>query len=161
MAFRGVEKMRFLELRIPPPLTALAVGLAMWLLAKRQPALPREPWLRVSLAVLVALAAFAIAISGVVALRHAGTILDPIHVDRTSVMVKTGGYRISRNPMYVGLVTMLTAWSIYLAVPWGFAGPLLFALYTLYFQILPEERAMETKFGAEYLAYKQRVRRWL
>jgi protein-S-isoprenylcysteine O-methyltransferase Ste14 len=153
--------MKFLELRIPPPLIALALGVAMWWVAKGQPKLPIEPWLRVTLAAVVAVSAFVIAISGVLALRRAGTILDPIHVDRTSAMVTTGGYGVSRNPMYTGLVGMLTSWAMYLAVSWAFVGPVLLALYTYRFQILPEERAMEAKFGAEFLAYKQRVRRWL
>ncbi len=153
--------MKFLELRIPPPLVALAVGVAMWWRAGWQPTLPLAPWLRVTLLAAVAVPAIAIAISGVLALRRAGTILDPIHVDRTSTLVTTGGYGISRNPMYVGLTLLLLAWAIWFVAPWAFAGPVLFGLYTYRFQILPEERAMESKFGAEYIAYKQRVRRWL
>jgi len=29
------------------------------------------------------------------------------------------------------------------------------------FYIAPEERALEARFGADYLAYKQSVRRWV
>ncbi|MCC7286229.1 MAG: isoprenylcysteine carboxylmethyltransferase family protein, partial [Burkholderiaceae bacterium] len=36
-----------------------------------------------------------------------------------------------------------------------------FAGYIQRFQIRPEERALEAKFGAEYVDYKRRVRRWL
>jgi protein-S-isoprenylcysteine O-methyltransferase Ste14 len=96
-----------------------------------------------------------------VALHRAHTTVNPVHVDQASSIVTNGVYRLTRNPMYVGLALLLTAWAIWLAVPWAFAGPALFGLYIYRFQILPEERAMEAKFGAEYLAYKQRVRRWL
>jgi len=41
------------------------------------------------------------------------------------------------------------------------AGVVLFVLYITRFQIIPEERVMEEKFGAEFEAYKSRVRRWL
>jgi len=40
-------------------------------------------------------------------------------------------------------------------------GPILFAAYVTRFQIVPEERILAVKFGAAYLAYKNRTRRWL
>jgi protein-S-isoprenylcysteine O-methyltransferase Ste14 len=36
-----------------------------------------------------------------------------------------------------------------------------FALYINRFQIYPEERVLSSLFGAEYTAYKNRVRRWI
>ncbi|HSI10557.1 MAG TPA: isoprenylcysteine carboxylmethyltransferase family protein, partial [Chthoniobacter sp.] len=67
----------------------------------------------------------------------------------------------TRNPMYVGLTGLLTMWAVHLAVPWTLAGPIAFALFMHFFQILPEERAMEARFGREYLDYQKKVRRWL
>ena len=40
-------------------------------------------------------------------------------------------------------------------------GPVLFVLYVSRFQILPEERALQAKFGESYAAYRRRTRRWL
>jgi protein-S-isoprenylcysteine O-methyltransferase Ste14 len=153
--------MKFLENRIPPPLVALVIGLAMWGVSRWQSALPLEPHLRLALTALAGLIAVSFAVAGFVAFHRAHTTVDPIHVDQASALVTNGVYRITRNPMYVGLTLLLIAWAIWLAVPWAFAGPVALALFTQRFQILPEERAMEAKFGAEYLAYKQRVRRWL
>jgi protein-S-isoprenylcysteine O-methyltransferase Ste14 len=34
-------------------------------------------------------------------------------------------------------------------------------LYLTRFQIVPEERALSAKFGEQFDAYRQRVRRWL
>ena len=153
--------MKFLELRIPPPLVALVFGLAMWGVSKWQPAVPIDPRLRLGLTALTGLVAISFAIAGFVALHRAHTTVDPIHVDRASAIVTNGVYGVTRNPMYVGLTLLLIAWAIWLAAPCSLAGPLVLALYVHRYQIRPEERAMEAKFGAEYLAYKRRVRRWL
>jgi protein-S-isoprenylcysteine O-methyltransferase Ste14 len=75
--------------------------------------------------------------------------------------VTSGVYRHSRNPMYVALASLLFGLAAALDVPLGFLGPLLFITYMNRFQIRPEEKALEARFGAPYLAYKQRVRRWL
>lgn len=72
-----------------------------------------------------------------------------------------GVYRYTRNPMYLGLTMLLLAWTLYLAVPAALAGPLLFAAYITRFQIIPEERVLAQKFGADYAAYLRKVRQWL
>ena len=51
--------------------------------------------------------------------------------------------------------------AIYLGNLAALAGVPLFILYMNRFQIAPEERALEARFGAEYIAYRTRVRRWL
>ena len=153
--------MKFLEARIPPPLIALVIGVGMWGVGKWQAALAVDPRWQLAVAILLGVIAFSVAFAGFLALRGAGTTVDPVNVDRASSVVTNGVYGITRNPMYVGLTILLAAWAVWLSVPWAFLGPVVLAMYTHRFQILPEERAMEEKFGAEYLAYKQRVRRWL
>lgn len=74
---------------------------------------------------------------------------------------KAGIYRYSRNPMYVGLAAMLSAWAIYLRSPVALSGVAVFILYMNRFQITPEERALESLFAEEFVAYRARVRRWL
>lgn len=76
-------------------------------------------------------------------------------------VVTTGIYRITRNPMYLGLVLILLGLALYRASPWTMLGPLAFAAYITRFQILPEERALTARFGAAYTAYCTQVRRWL
>ena len=68
---------------------------------------------------------------------------------------------IHANPMYLGLALILLGLAVYLASPWALLGPLVFAAYITRFQIVPEERALQTRFGAAYTAYRARVRRWL
>jgi protein-S-isoprenylcysteine O-methyltransferase Ste14 len=76
-------------------------------------------------------------------------------------LVTGGAYRFSRNPMYVGFVAILAG----LGLAAGNLSMLLFALpmflYLDRFVIPREERYLERRFGADYLAYRNKVRRWL
>ena len=89
---------------------------------------------------------------------NAGTNIVPLTT--STALVVDGMFRWSRNPMYFGLTAMLIGTALMLdrALPWlvvvGFVVTL-----RLHF-IRHEERLMEATFGAEYVAYKQRVRRW-
>jgi len=79
----------------------------------------------------------------------------------TSHFVSEGIYKLSRNPMYVGLACCLVSWAIWLSylLPW--LGVVLFIAYMTRFQIIPEERVLRQKFGDEYQNYCLKVRRWL
>ena len=81
--------------------------------------------------------------------------------EQSAKVVRTGIYKFSRNPMYVGFFLMLLAWSVnmqqLLAVPLLVA----FVAYLTRYQIIPEERFLKDKFGNEYIDYCRQVRRWL
>jgi len=100
-------------------------------------------------------------LSGLLAFRASRTTINPLQPQRASALVVGGVYRFTRNPMYVGMALFLLAWAVYLSAVLPFLGPLLFALYITRFQIQPEERVLKALFGAGYLAYAARVRRWL
>ncbi len=63
--------------------------------------------------------------------------------------------------MYLGLLSILIAWAVFLSSAWALLGAAVFVLYMSRFQIVPEERALAKLFGAEYASYKASVRRWL
>ena len=75
-------------------------------------------------------------------------------------MVTSGVYRVSRNPMYAGLLLGLAGWALHLAHPLPFVVLPLFVAYLNRFQIAPEERWLAERFGADFTAYQSRVRRW-
>jgi protein-S-isoprenylcysteine O-methyltransferase Ste14 len=100
-------------------------------------------------------------LGGIVAFRRARTTVNPHRPAKATVLVTTGVYRVTRNPMYLGLVFLLVASTVYLSVPLLLFGPLAFVLYIGRFQIRPEERVLAGLFGAEYSRYTSRVRRWL
>jgi protein-S-isoprenylcysteine O-methyltransferase Ste14 len=76
-------------------------------------------------------------------------------------LVTTGPYRISRNPMYVGVVSSLVGW----CVLWASRTLMIYtALFICGFHvrvILFEEPWAARKFGAQWHAYRTRVPRWL
>ena len=119
------------------------------------------PVWRVGAALVVAAIGAAFDVAGILAFRRAKTTVNPMKPEKSAALVCTGVYRITRNPMYVGMVFILLAWAVYLASPWALFGPLVFAVYITRFQIKPEERVLAARFGAEFASYLARVRRWL
>ncbi len=101
------------------------------------------------------------AASGVIAFRHARTTINPTKPDASSALVSAGVFRITRNPMYLGLLLLLFSFAIYLSSVWALPIPLLFAAYIDRFQIAAEERVLSRLFGADYATYKAKVRRWI
>lgn len=153
--------MHTLELKIPPPVVALLLALAMWAAARLLPPPDVSDVLRLTVTLVFAVLGAAFDLSGLLAFRRARTTINPMTPRATSALVRTGVYRITRNPMYVGLVCLLFAWAAFLWMPWGLLGPLAFVGYISRFQIAPEERAMAEKFGADYETYRAQVRRWI
>ncbi len=153
--------MRYLELRIPPPIVGLIVAAAMWLIASRPPVWPPSTSARLSAGVILLATGIAIALSAVVSFRRAQTTVNPLKPETSTSLVSTGIFARTRNPMYLGMLIGLLAWAVYLASALALLGPMAFALYITRFQILPEERAMHSLFGPAFSEYSQRVRRWL
>lgn len=133
----------------------------MWGISKFQTAFPIDARLHFALVLAGGSIAFFFGAGGIIAFRLAKTTINPVQIDQASHVVTGGIYSVTRNPMYVGLTTLLMTWAVWLAVPWTLLGPVFFALFTHRFQILPEERVMSAKFGKEYDDYRKRVRRWL
>jgi protein-S-isoprenylcysteine O-methyltransferase Ste14 len=153
--------MHALEHKIPPPLVATACALLMWGIAQYSPILALAAPLRWGVALLVLLTGAAFCVAGVWSFRQAHTTVNPLKPDTASSLVRTGVYRYSRNPMYVGFALLLLAWACYLAAPWALLGVLAFVLYIQRFQIAPEERALAQIFGDDFQRYRAQVRRWL
>jgi protein-S-isoprenylcysteine O-methyltransferase Ste14 len=158
---QGLPIMRRLERLIPPPLLLLIAGAAMWGLRWLTGAVAAAGSARLAIASAIAVAGLLFAAPAIIAFRRAATTISPVDIDAASALVTGGSYRLSRNPMYVGLTCLLLGWAVYLAAPWTLLGPLAFVLYVTRFQIVPEERVMIAKFGRDYVAYQARTRRWL
>ena len=153
-----------LELKIPPPLVAAAVAGAMTAASVWLPqvlVLPLPPSVRVGAALVLVGVGACFDVAGLLAFRKAKTTVNPLAPNRSTAVVSTGVYRITRNPMYLGMALILLGFALYLASPWALLGPLVFAAFITRFQIQPEERALTARFGAAYTAYCTQVRRWL
>jgi len=149
------------ELKIPPPLVALVLALLMWLTPTVAGFVQIPHSARVLCAVVLLCIGQSISIAGIVAFRRAKTTVNPIKARLASALVVRGVYRYTRNPMYVGLLLTLLAWAVFLANPIAVLWVVVYVLYITRFQIIPEERVLASLFGAEYEAYKGRVRRWV
>jgi protein-S-isoprenylcysteine O-methyltransferase Ste14 len=152
--------MRALECKVPPPVVTAIVAAGMWGLARVTPSFDAGRF-EDMLAIGFAVVGFLISVAGVVAFRRARTTVHPMHPEKASALVTSGIYRLSRNPMYLGILLALIGWSAYLANLWSLAGPIIFVLYISRFQIAPEERALTALFGTIYAKYQAGVRRWL
>jgi protein-S-isoprenylcysteine O-methyltransferase Ste14 len=150
-----------LELKIPPLVLVLGLAVAMWFAAKELPSLAFSlPW-RDGFAVTVSGVGILFLLAGLYEFQKARTTFNPMKPDAASSVVTSGIYRVSRNPMYVGFLLVLTAWAIFLSHPLPFLFLPVFVLYMNRFQILPEEHVLSAKFGEGYDTYRHRVRRWL
>jgi protein-S-isoprenylcysteine O-methyltransferase Ste14 len=153
----------WLEHRIPPPVVGAVVAAGMWVLARKVGILPLPDFgLKLLLTALLAAVGLAFDLAGLRAFLARRTTINPLRPERASSLVTDGVYRITRNPMYIGMVFLLLAWGVHLAdVAALLLGPLAYVLYLNRFQIAPEERILLGLFGDDYRAYMGRVRRWV
>lgn len=87
------------------------------------------------------------------------TAIKPFEV--SSALVIEGPFRFSRNPMYLGMITLLSGVAVLLGSLSAWLTPLAMFITLQKIFIPAEEAMMETAFGKEYREYKRRVRRWL
>ena len=132
----------------------------MWCLDRHFPLLRLlgPPWNKIGW-VFVAAGVLVDAVSVATFIR-AKTTVNPLRGDRASRLVVSGLYRVTRNPMYLGLVTLLAGWALLLGSfsPWLMLMAFERLMVTL--QIRPEEYALAARFPTEYAQYTRRVNRW-
>jgi protein-S-isoprenylcysteine O-methyltransferase Ste14 len=150
-----------LELKVPPLVLVLVLAGAMWFAAMQLPSLAITlPW-RHGFAVTISGVGILFILAGVYVFQKAKTTVNPTTPAAASSVVTSGVYRFSRNPMYIGFLLALIGWATFLSHTLPFLLLPVYVAYMNRFQISPEERALSAKFGDEYEAYKQAVRRWL
>jgi protein-S-isoprenylcysteine O-methyltransferase Ste14 len=150
-----------LKLKIPPVAQLLLVGAAMIASAEFLPRYNVNIILSAGLGSLLVTIGAYFSVFGVLEFKRNKTTVDPRFPDRSTSLVTTGVYSISRNPMYVGFAVFLCALVVYFRSPYLVLGVLVFVLYMNRFQIEPEEHVLEKHFGSDFVKYKSEVRRWL
>ena len=90
---------------------------------------------------------------------RAGTEVVPFR--KVSKLVTSGVYRLSRNPMYLGMLAVLLGCAITVGAVSALVVPPVFAVVIEFRFIRPEEQMLRALFPEEYRAYCERVRRWL
>src|SRR4051812_18423806 len=79
----------------------------------------------------------------------------------THTIIEEGPYRLSRNPLYVGLLALFLGLALLAPTFWGLVLFPAAVLLLLWGAVLPEERFLRARFGAQYVDYSRRVGRWL
>jgi protein-S-isoprenylcysteine O-methyltransferase Ste14 len=145
-----------------PPVVAglfLAAGVALnWLAPLLDRAAPVPVAARVAGGAIMA-CSLLLVLPAFLEMLRAKTTFHPGH--SASALVSGGVYRITRNPMYLSLTLLMAGLGFSFANPWLVA---LAPALLLYFQervVKREEAYLAARFGADYLAYKAKVRRWL
>jgi protein-S-isoprenylcysteine O-methyltransferase Ste14 len=91
--------------------------------------------------------------------KQYGTTVKPF--EQSSVLVTSGVFRFSRNPMYLGMVVILVG--VFLLM--GSLSPLIiipvFAIIMDKVFITPEETMLNERFGDNWRTYSSKVRRWI
>ena len=90
---------------------------------------------------------------------RAGTATLPIRP--ATALVTAGVYRHTRNPMYLGMTLVLAGFGLAANSLWYLAATPLAMFAVLRLAILPEEAWLTARFGAAYMAWKGRTRRWI
>ena len=143
----------------PPPLIYLA-GVVIGLVLRNPawtPFLPRG--LGYGLGAVLIWSAVGISFWGVREMRRAGTAVNPRIA--TTALVTTGPFRFSRNPLYVSLTLFYLGIAIAAQSLWALALLVVVLPLVQYGVIYREEGYLEDRFGAEYVRYRERVRRWI
>jgi protein-S-isoprenylcysteine O-methyltransferase Ste14 len=145
--------------RLLPPTYLLATIVLMLMLHRYFPGgrIIHLPWTRLGAIPIVL--GFAAVCHCAWMFRRRQTTIKPF--ETPTALVEDGLYRISRNPIYVGMVAILVgvAWLLGTATPWVFVPLFVVAIQQQY--ITHEEAVLAKKFGEHYEQYRRRVRRWV
>lgn len=144
--------------KFPPPLLALGLILLAWLADQLQP-LPIVEHRPTIGALLLLGCALLIAVVSVVQFFQVKTHIEPWKP--TTKLMTRGVYRYSRNPIYLAFCIATLGAGLLFNSWWVIAAiiPLVYLLQRLV--IAREESYLEQKFGQEYRAYRDSVRRWI
>ena len=149
----------FLNTKIPPPIVAILFAVMIFYFSDSF-AYVDLPF-KIYISLFFVLLGFFITFSSARNFKKKETTVNPIKPEEASQLVTDGFFKVTRNPMYLGMLLFLLGLSIYNGLIVGLLFLPLFVGYITFFQIIPEERAMIKIFGEDYKAYMKKVRRWI
>lgn len=90
--------------------------------------------------------------------RHGRGTLAPWDPPRQLVIQDL--YRFNRNPMYIGVTSVLFGWALVTGNPWNHAYAAIMLMIFHLRVVFYEEREMARLFGSDWDAYRRAVPRW-
>ena len=143
--------------KVPPPLWFLLCVGGAWGLHQVLPLGIAPPLVEFGLAVM--LLGVGLIVAALVVMLVARTDPRPHTADRA--LVTHGPFRVSRNPIYLGLLVIAAGIALVSGSLWAWlAVAVLFGLLDR-LVIAREEAYLITRFGKDYADYLARVRRWM
>jgi len=147
-------------LRLPPPVWTLiylliAASVSWWLAWPKVPGLPV-----VALGIALVVGALILPVWAILLFRRESTEVSPISSSNRT-LVAVGPYRLTRNPMYLGLVILTIGIAVWVGAWPMFVVPFAVFATANWVHIPFEEAKMRRQFRATYDDYVGQVRRWL
>ena len=145
--------------KIPPPIVTLISGFAIYF---SKNLFPNHHGIILDVfSALLLICGIIIIRSAFLLFKNNQTTINPLNLTKTSLIVNTGVFKYTRNPMYLGMVFILLSIALKFNLYGGLIVIFVFCSFITKFQIIPEEKAMEKLFGQEFKNYKKTTRRWL
>jgi protein-S-isoprenylcysteine O-methyltransferase Ste14 len=151
--------MKILDALIPPPIVTATAIACIWLAN-------RTGWGHVTwqmphwlVGVLIGFALLLMLLA-VIEMFRQHTTVNPLTPNRSSALVTSGIFKFSRNPIYLGDALLVVAAGFFFSNLVFIPALAAFIAYINRFQIIPEERALQSKFGRAFDNYLGQTRRW-
>ncbi|EHI3196206.1 isoprenylcysteine carboxylmethyltransferase family protein [Salmonella enterica] len=150
--------LRKLRVWFPPP-----VILVLFLAADAATMIPRFTFgvVNTTLSALLAIVSLAVILHTVWQMWMKRTTLNPLHAEKSTTLVTGGCYAWSRNPIYLGMSGLQSAFALSIGSFAGILAVPLFMLVIARLHIDFEEEQLRKHFGLEWEHYERQVRRWL
>ena len=145
-----------LDTKIPPPIVTIIILSIIYLFDLNEYNLNTD-----IISIITLFIGLIFIISAVIQFINRKTTVNPTKPHKTSTLVITGTYKITRNPMYLGMLLIIISFALYKTSIISLILIPLFIFYINKFQIEPEEYEMRKKFGTEYEDYCKKVDRWI
>lgn len=161
---KSLKFLQSLELKCPPPIVMIVSGLVATLASQRGFNFIQQQAAHVGNLIwplVFIIAGICVALLGVKEFNQQQTTVNPLQPAKTTRLVTSGIFQLTRNPMYLGMLLVLLGWADLLDNFLAYSGALIFFSYISAFQIKPEEEVMKGKFNQEFSEYCSQVRRWL
>lgn len=142
-----------------PPLWLLAAMALAWAAARFVPILIAPPGPREAFGLVLVVVGVALIAWSAFWFWRKKTTIEPHHTPGTLII--EGPYRLSRNPIYLGMVLILTGQVIWLGALSAILLPLVLLIVLTERFAKPEEEALIAAFGAEGRTYLAATRRWI
>jgi protein-S-isoprenylcysteine O-methyltransferase Ste14 len=147
-------------LKLPPRIWALAY-LVIAFLATYLAGWSRIPGLPLAwLAVVLVLVGIALAVAAAMLFRREGTEINPTSTTNRR-LVTSGPFRLTRNPMYLGLVIFTLGVAFWVGAWPMFLVPIAVFATANWVHVPFEEEKMRRQFGEAFDVYAKKVRRWI